>query len=66
MNALTTREHKEEEHVIPNEEKFSSIFKKKSICLLHLYCLESEVLYEFTDPKPNTAQTMTVIVPLML
>ena len=29
MNALTTREHKEEEHVIPNEEKFSSIFKKK-------------------------------------
>lgn len=32
MKALTTGEHKEEEHVTPNEEKSPSVFKK----ILHL------------------------------
>lgn len=28
MKALTTEEHKEEEHVTPNEEKSPSVFKE--------------------------------------
>lgn len=39
MKALTTRKPKEEKYVTPNEEKAPSVFKKFSICLIHLYCI---------------------------
>lgn len=39
------------------KKSFLQSLKKK---IIYLYSLESEVLCEFTNPEPNTAQTMII------